>query len=326
MAALSNSVSPRVLLHSDRPERFEEIIRPRFPQLGIFHCRTYSEIATALDAVQPDIVLSHKFEKGAYPGRVLVDAHSVRWIHVGGTGVDHFRPWPGDRLTITNSAGAPRVAMAEYVIGAIYALNHRFPHYFRAQLGHAWVPGSSRVTEGGTIVVVGLGRIGRSICSRAKAVGLRVLGIRSHAEPVPDVDEIFTPDRMKAALRQADYVAVVVPLTAHTVELLDAAAIAAIKPGALLINVSRGTIVNEPSLLQALTAGHIRGAAIDVFQTEPLPPESPFWQLENVIITPHVAGFFEGWENATVDIFCLNLERRLAGQALLNVVDPDIGY
>jgi phosphoglycerate dehydrogenase-like enzyme len=316
----------RLLLHSDHPEKFEPVIHGRFPQIDISCCRTYAGLVDALQAARPDIVLSHKFETRPYPGRALVDAGHVRWIHVGGTGVDHFRPWARERLTITNSAGAPRIAISEYVMGAIYALNHHLPDCFRAQSGREWIARSIRVTEGGTVVVIGLGRIGRAICGKAKAAGLRVLGVRQRAEPVPDVEEVFLPERMKIALGQADYVVVAVPLTDRTIDLLDAEAISAIKPGALVVNVARGGVVNEPSLIAALATGRIRGAVIDVFQTEPLPSDSPFWRLDNVIVTPHMAGFFDGWEQATVDIFCQNLERWLVGQPLINEVDPAIGY
>jgi phosphoglycerate dehydrogenase-like enzyme len=319
--------SARVLVHSDRSALFLDIVRARFPQLAIWHCGSYAGLAAAIDAFEPEIVLSHKFEAGPYPGRALVEAVSVRWIQVGGTGIDHLRPWPRQRLTVTNSAGAPRVAMAEYVIGAIYALNQHLPDRLRAQLKREWVPGSIRVTAGGTLVVIGLGRIGRSICAKAKAIGLRVLGVRTRAEPVPEVDGLFTSEQLNLALAQADYVAVVVPLTERSVGLIDARAIAAMRPQALLINVSRGGVVDEASLLDALRSGRLRGAAIDVFATEPLPPESPFWQLDNVIVTPHIAGFFDGWEQVTADIFCENLARWLAGRRpLLNEVDPGIGY
>lgn len=316
----------RLLLHSDRPEQFEPVIRARFPQIEISRCVTYAGIADALRTAEPDIVLSHKFESRPYPGRSLVDADHVRWIHVGGTGVDHFRPWPSDRLTITNSAGAPRVAIAEYVMGAIYAMNLHLPECLRAQSGRKWIARSIRVAEGDTIVVIGLGRIGRTICSKAKAAGLRVLGVRLRPERVPDVDEVFAPERMKAALMQADYVAVAVPLTERTVDLLDADAIAAIKPGAVVVNVARGGVVNEQHLIAALQSGHVRGAVIDVFETEPLPPDSSFWHMNNVIVTPHMAGFFEGWEKATLDIFCCNLERWLTARPLINEVDPALGY
>jgi phosphoglycerate dehydrogenase-like enzyme len=317
---------PRLLLHSDRPEAFAPAIRTRFPQVAISVCGSYAEIAAALQAAQPDIVLSHKFEPRPYPGRALVDAECVRWIHVGGTGVDHFRPWPRARLTVTNSAGAPRIAIAEYVMGAIYALNHHLPDCFHAQAGRQWITRAIRVTQGGTAVVIGLGRIGGAICGKAKAAGLRVLGVRRRSEPVPDVDEVFPAERMRIALAQADYVVVAVPLTERTAGLLDAEAIAAIKPGALLVNVARGGVVDEPALIAALRSGHIRGAVLDVFQTEPLPADSPFWFLGNVIVTPHMAGFFDGWEQATLEIFCQNLARWLAEQPLLNEVDPALGY
>jgi phosphoglycerate dehydrogenase-like enzyme len=317
---------PKILLHSDRPEKFEPRIRERFPQIAVASCCTYADVSSVLKAQQPNIVLSHKFESRPYPGRELVDAPSVRWIHAGGTGVDHFIPWPRERLTITNSAGAPKVAIAEYVMGAIYALNHHLPDCFRAQSESKWIPRSIRVTDGNIITVIGLGRIGRTICSKAKAAGLKVLGVRTHPDSVPDVDEIYLPDRMKIALAQADYVVVIVPLTKSTINLLDDVAISSMKPGALLINVSRGGIVNETCLLAALRSGHLRGAVLDVFEREPLPADNPLWRLDNVIVTPHMAGFFEGWEKPTLEIFCENLERWLSGRSLINEVDPDVGY
>jgi phosphoglycerate dehydrogenase-like enzyme len=325
-SALQNSELLRLLLHSDRPEQFEPDIRARFPQIEISHCGTYADISSAIQTQCPNIVFSHKFESQPYPGRALVDGPSVRWIHVGGTGVDHLRPWSRDRLRVTNSAGASRVAIAEYVLGAIYALNLHLPACLKAQSESKWIARSIRVAEGDTIVVIGLGRIGSAICSKAKGAGLKVLGVRARPDPVPEVDEVFASDSMTTALGRADYVVLAVPLTEQTSNLLNDEAISTIKPGALLINVSRGGVVNEQSLLAALRAGHIRGAVLDVFQIEPLPADSPFWQLDNVIVTPHMAGFFEGWERATLDIFCRNLDRWISGLPLINEVDPEAGY
>jgi phosphoglycerate dehydrogenase-like enzyme len=240
--------------------------------------------------------------------------------------VDHFVPWPADRLTITNSAGAPSEAIAEYVIGAIYAINHRLPGYFRAQLRHEWRPTGIRLTRGGTIVVIGLGRIGRAICGKARDVGLRVLGVRSRAEPVAEVEQVFATERITDALEQADYAVVVVPLTNATTDLFDREAISALKPGAVLVNVSRGGVVNETALIDALRSSRIRGAVLDVFSTEPLPANSPLWTMENVIVTPHVAGFFDGWEAAAAEILCENIDRWISGRPLVNVVDPERGY
>ncbi|MDZ4735872.1 MAG: D-2-hydroxyacid dehydrogenase [Rhodospirillaceae bacterium] len=318
--------NPKILVHSDRADYFVDRIRVHVPSAEIAVCRTYAAIADSLAAVRPEIVLTHKFEQTPYPGHAVAESSSVRWIQSGGTGVDHFRPWDSTRITVTNSAGAPRTAMAEFAIGAIYALNHYFPRYFRQQMQHEWRRGTIRMTAGGTAVVIGLGRIGSTIAQLASAVGLQVIGVRSRPEPVAGIDEIYGVDRLGDALALADYVIVIVPRTDETAGLLNEAAFARLKPGALLVDLSRGGVVREAALLDALRSGQVRGAFLDVFETEPLPADSPFWDMENVIVTPHVAGFFEGWESITADIFCDNLDRWLAGEPLRNVVDPDLGY
>jgi phosphoglycerate dehydrogenase-like enzyme len=128
------------------------------------------------------------------------------------------------------------------------------------------------------------------------------------------------------ALGRADFVVVAVPRTSGTIRLIDAAALTALKPGALFVNLSRGGVVDDRALAEALQSGQLRGACLDVFEEEPLPADSPFWDLENVIVTPHVAGFVEGWQQAVAQLFCDNLERWLQGAALLNVVDGSQGY
>ncbi len=317
-----------ILIHSDTPELFEERVRSRFPdrELTFVHCRTYDGIHAALEDARPDIVLSHKFDREPYPGRAIADAPSVRWIHAGGTGVDHFAPWDERRLVVTNSPGLPRLAMSEYAIGAIYALNQNFPRYHRQQLRREWRRGTVRQSEAGTLVVVGLGRIGRAVCARAKAAGMSVIGVRRRAEPIQEADEVIPVDRLHEALARADYLVVIVPLTEETRGLIDAAALAAMKPGALVVNISRGGVVVDDALVAALESGQVRGACLDVFETEPLPEESPFWDMENVIVTPHVAGFVDGWQHGVADLFCDNLERWLAGKPLNDTVDPRQGY
>lgn len=317
---------PRVLIHSDRADFFVERIRARYPEAVLSTCETYAGIQDALKRARPEIVLTHKFERGPYPGPAIVGCESVRWIHAGGTGIDHFRPWDPTRITVTNSAGAPRQAMAEYAVGAIYALNHHLPRYLRQQTRHEWKHGTIRVTAGSVAVVIGLGRIGRSIAELAKTAGMTVIGVRARPEPVPGLDEVYPVDRLGDALARADCVIVIVPRTADTKALLDEAAFAQIKPGALLVDLSRGGVVKESALLDALHSGQVRGAFLDVFETEPLPTDSPFWDMENVIVTPHVAGFFEGWEPVVADMFCDNLDRWCRGMPLDNSVDPVLGY
>jgi phosphoglycerate dehydrogenase-like enzyme len=315
----------RLLLHTDRPEALEARVRDGFPDVDVVSCGTYAGLPEALRDMRPEIVFSAKFEPKPYPAAAVLASPGIRWIHIGGTGVDHFVPWPPS-IVVTNSAGAPATAMAEYVIGAIYAINHRLPAYLRAQLEREWRPEGIRVTAGGTIAVVGLGRVGRAICVRARSAGLNVLGVRSHPEPVAEADEVFSTGGLAEALGRADYVAVVVPRIPSTLDLLSRDAMAALKPGAVLVDVSRGGVVNETALIEALKDGRLRGAVLDVFSTEPLPPDNPLWRMENVVVTPHIAGFFDGWEAAAADIFCENLDRWRAGRPLLNRVDPERGY
>lgn len=316
----------RILVHSDRPRFFLERLRARFPSVEASACDNYAGLGQSIAAVEPSIVLSHKFEDRTYPARTVVDAPSLRWIHCGGTGVDHFIPWDPDHLTVTNSPGIAAVVMAEYALGAIYAFNIGFPGYIRRQQRREWTRASVRQTAGETVAVIGLGRIGRSIAARAKAAGLVVLGVRSSPGHIVETDETFTVDRLPEVLGRADHVVLIVPRTDGTTGLIDAGAIAAMKPGALFVNLSRGGIADEGALAEALRDGRLRGAALDVFEQEPLPPDSPFWDLENVIITPHSAGFVEGWQATVADRFCENLGRWLEGRALLDVVKPEAGY
>ena len=157
-------------------------------------------------------------------------------------------------------------------------------------------------------------------------MGCRTVGLRANPAPTEAVDEVFGIDRLHDALGAADIVVVCVPLTGVTRHLIDGQAIAAAKPGAVLIDVSRGSVVDGAALVAALRSGHIGGAALDVFETEPLPPDSPFWTLDNVIVTPHCSSVYDGWERRSAEMFCDNAERWRAGAPLENVVDPARGY
>jgi phosphoglycerate dehydrogenase-like enzyme len=318
--------APRILVHSDRAGRFVEGLAEAFPEIEIRICESYDAVGDALEEARPEIVLSHKFENAPYPGAIVSGSESVRWIHCGGTGVDHFAPWDPERVTVTNSPGVAATVMSEYALGALYALNLRLPHYMRLQRRHEWVRGTVRQTEGSKVAVVGLGRIGRAIAARLKAAGLTVIGVRSGSEAVPEADRTLPVSRLAEALGQADHLVVIVPRTPETVGLIGPEALAALRPGAFLVNLSRGGIVDEDALLDALGSGHIGGAALDVFEREPLPPDSPFWDMENVIVTPHSAGFVEGWEFAVARLFRQNLRRWLAGCPLRGVVRPESGY
>ena len=161
--------------------------------------------------------------------------------------------------------------------------------------------------------------------ARARGLGMRVIGLRTKPQASPAADEVWPIARLRDAVGQADFVAITMPLTPDTRGLFSADLLRAFKPGARLINIARGGIVDEEALLALLKSGHIKEAAIDVFATEPLPAQSPFWDMPNVVVTPHT-GDPEDWEGKVAEIFCRNLKLFRAGQPLFNVVDPAKGY
>jgi phosphoglycerate dehydrogenase-like enzyme len=177
---------------------------------------------------------------------------------------------------------------------------------------------------------VGLGSIGRAVAELASAFGARVIATRRRADdgvPIPaGVDVVGGPDALFGVLGRSDFIVLAAPLTPETEDLIDARALGAVKPGAWLINVARGRLVDERALLRALREGPLGGAVLDTFREEPLPPTSPFYDLPNVIVTPHTAWSSGRVLDRSVELFCDNLRRYAAGDGLLNVVDPEAGY
>jgi phosphoglycerate dehydrogenase-like enzyme len=215
--------------------------------------------------------------------------------------------------------------MSEYVLGWCSWVTQRMETYRAAQRDRRWigtvVPGRLR---GKTLTLVGVGDVGREIARVARAVGMHVIGVSRSGERVPAVERVYRPGHLPRALAAADFVVVVVPLTAKTRGLIDARALAAMRPGAWLLSIGRGAVVDETALLTALQSRQIAGAVLDVFPTEPLPADHPLWGLDNVVITPHVAGPSTADEIAPV--FNDNLGRWLRGRPLQHVVDRSRGY
>jgi phosphoglycerate dehydrogenase-like enzyme len=182
------------------------------------------------------------------------------------------------------------------------------------------------VLRGRTLGVVGLGTIGTEVARRAAAFGMRVWGVRRSGAPVAGVDRVVAPDRLDEVLRLADYLALTLPLTPETRGLIGARELALLPRGAFVVNVGRGGLVDETALAEAIAAGRLGGAGLDVFEQEPLPASSPLWRLPGVIITPHVGGSSPGFLDRAVPFFCENLKRYLSGEPLLNRVDVTRGY
>ncbi|MCJ7710451.1 MAG: D-2-hydroxyacid dehydrogenase [Chloroflexi bacterium] len=275
--------------------------------------------------------------------RILYRAPSLRWVHSATAGVERVLT-PSSRsrgLVITNARGVFSRPIAEYVMLMILAISRRLPELMELQAERTWQPLEARELRDVTIGIVGLGSIGRAVGALGTAFGCRVMATRrrpeagSHAtdgagdEPFLGsmmLDRVLPPERLPELLAESDFVVLAAPLTPDTHGLISNEAIARMKPGAWIINVARGELIDERALARALLDGHLGGAVLDTFLEEPLPPTSPLYDLPNVILTPHTSWSSTRVLDRSVDLFCENLRRFAAGRSLVNVVDPDAGY
>lgn len=250
-------------------------------------------------------------------------ADALRWVHATSAGVDKliFDEMVSSDVVITNSRGVFDRAMAEYVLGMVLAMAKDLPATLRHQDRGEWRHRETGTITGRTAVVVGGGPIGAGIAGLLEAVGMRVRLVGRRARPgMHDASDLPT------LLPEADYLVLAAPLTEQTRGMVDAALLARLPARARLINVGRGQLVVQDDLVAALSTRRIAGAALDVFDTEPLPVDSPLWTLPGVIVSPHMSGDFIGWREALADLFVDNLARYRAGEPLRNVVDKNIGY
>ncbi|MFJ9544189.1 D-2-hydroxyacid dehydrogenase [Streptomyces sp. NPDC101225] len=257
-------------------------------------------------------------------------ARAPRWVHVAAAGVDPllFPALVDDPdVVLTNSRGVYDGAIAEYVLGLILSLAKDFPGTWEHQRRREWRPRDSERIAGRTALVWGTGPIGRAIARMLRAVGMRVTGAgRTARVDDPDFGTVYEGGNLRTGLADADYVILAAPLTPDTRCMVDAAVLAAMKPGARLVNVGRGALVDEEALVRHLAAGRLAGAALDVFAEEPLSAASPLWDMPGVIVSPHTAGEVAGWRDDLAGLFLDNLARRAGGLPLRNVVDKERGY
>ncbi len=258
----------------------------------------------------------------------LPRAPRLRWIQSSSAGVEDLAdPALEERgIVLTNAGGVFDVGLAESVLGFLLAFSTRILESARRAPGE-WESDPIRLLRGTRALVVGAGSIGIETGRLLRAAGLRVRGIARTARPPDDIFEsIAGPDALHQELAIADHVVNVLPITPATRGMFDVAAFAAMKPSAVFVNIGRGATVDEAALSDALQNGAIAGAALDVFEVEPLPAESPLWRMPNVLVSPHRAGDHEGWEADVVALFVDNLRRFVAGEPLRNVVDVERGY
>jgi phosphoglycerate dehydrogenase-like enzyme len=323
-------------------EPLRALIRAAAPNIDLVDraCRTPDDVRELL-AGGCDVMLTF-----IMPKDLSERAPNLKWVQLLSAGADHAMGAANSAsFAMTTASGIHATPIAEYTIASMLAYAHKFHLMLRAQLRHEWLrsgfPGTVEELRGKALGVIGYGSIGRETARMAKALGMRVLALKRDpgnrrdegwcpaglGDPDGVIPEKFCgPDQREEILRESDYLTVTLPLTAHTRQFIGAREIAAMRPGAYIVNIGRGEVIDESALIESLKAGKIGGAGLDVFEKEPLPKESPIWDLENVILTPHMSGANRGYMDKACALFADNLRRFTAGHPLLNLVDPALGY
>jgi phosphoglycerate dehydrogenase-like enzyme len=262
---------------------------------------------------------------------VVARVPELSWFHSRAAGLEGVLvpELLASPATLTNGRGAFSRSLAEFALAALLFFVKDLRRLLESQASRTWDPFDMEMLQGRALGIVGYGDIGRATAALVRPLGLRILALRrrpelSHEDPL--VDEVLPVERLHELMSRSDDVLVAAPLTPDTRGLVDAGALAAMKPTAILVNVGRGAVVDEAALVAALREKRIRGAALDVFETEPLPARHPFWTLPSVLLSPHCADHVPGWIEDGTRVFLENLDRFLRGEPLLNVVDKTRGY
>ncbi len=285
------------------------------------------------DLTQVEVMLRGPLPAAIFD-RLLARCPNLRWVHSATAGVERvLTPQAAGRgLVITNARGVFSEPIAEYVLMMVLAIMRRLPQLLELQRERTWQPLEATEMREITVGIVGLGSIGRQVANLALGFGSRVVALRrdtDRADEDPELSgivEVLPPDQLPALLAQSDFVVLALPLTPQTEDLFDSETLAHMKPGSWLINVARGRLVDERALVRALREGPMGGAVLDAFRDEPVLPESPLYDVPNLIITPHTSWSSGRVLDRSIELFCDNLRRYAAGQTLLNVVDPGKGY
>jgi phosphoglycerate dehydrogenase-like enzyme len=262
---------------------------------------------------------------------VFLISPRVRWIHSRSAGLEQmlFPELVASNVIVTNGSGVFSPSLGEFALAAILYFAKDLRRMIRNQMSGVWEQFDVTMVSGQTLGIVGYGSIGRAVATRASALGMHVLGLRrvsqaSNEDPL--IDRVYAPEELLEMLRRCDYVVVTVPLTEQTRGLVGDIEFAVMKKNAVVINLGRGPTVEESAMIKALSQGRIRGAALDVFDQEPLPQGHPFYSLENVLLSPHCADHTPDWLDDAMRFFLEQLERYRRGETLLNVVNKTSGY
>jgi phosphoglycerate dehydrogenase-like enzyme len=260
----------------------------------------------------------------------LASCPDVRWIHSRAAGVDNllFPELVNSEVLLTNGRGVFSASLGEFVLGAILYFAKDFRRMIRKQLAERWEPFDVEEIDGQTVGIVGYGDIGRAVASRVKALGMRVLATKRNPPALPDslVDHFYRPEERREMIAACDYIVATAPLTAETRHMIGEAEFAVMKASAVVINVGRGPVLDEAALVRALVAKRIKGAALDVFEHEPLPAGHTLYKLENVLLSPHCADHTVDWQDQAMRFFLEQYQSFQNGEPLRNVVDKRLGY
>jgi phosphoglycerate dehydrogenase-like enzyme len=315
-----------LLIRFPLEDRYVHRLRERFPDLTV-------AVATDDDTFQEVLPRAEAVVAWRLSAAEVAAAPNLRWIQTVGAGVeDVIVPEIAERgIMLTNNSGVHAPNISEHLLAMMLAFARRLPFLIRGQIAHEWRDDSGRrgvfELDGQTLLVVGLGDIGQALARRALALGMHVLGVRRRGTEIPDgVAEVVGLSDINRVLPQAHHVAICLPLTPQTRRLFGRETFEAMRPGAYLYNIGRGAIVDTTALIDALSSGHLGGAGLDVTDPEPLPADSPLWDMENVIITSHTSGSTPHYWDRAIAILESNIERYRTGAELQNVVDLEMGY
>jgi D-2-hydroxyacid dehydrogenase (NADP+) len=299
--------------------QFEARARKDFPGLDLYASNDRSSIFAHLDGAE--VLIGHHFQ---FDEEMLQRAHSLRWIQSLTTGTDAILQLAALRaeVTVTSTRGMHGPQMSELVFLQMLALLRDFPRMQRNQAAHRWDRWPQPLLAGKTVVIVGVGAIAEVLAPRCKAFGMTVLGISNSSRKPAGFDEILPRSELQRSAAAADFLVLIVPHSAQTENLIDAAVLSSMKPGAYLINVARGGVLDEEALRVALHERRLAGAALDVFRERPLPPDHPLWSEERIIITPHIGGMSDVYLDQAYPIVRHNLDRFLSGdmKGMKNIV------
>jgi len=301
-------------------------VRAVAPGFRVLVTRDRDEIEAALDEIE--------IAAGGFPRDLLPRAHNLRWFQQWGAGADWLLRYPEVvdlDFVLTNASGVHPIPISEHILAFLLTFSRGFHHAIRTQARGEWIDqgadGELFELAGKTMLLIGVGAIGERTAQVAQAFGMRVLGVRRDPTAgAPGVEAMFGLDDLLDLLPEADFVVLTVPLTRETRGMIGERELRAMKPGAYIVNIGRGGTIQEQALVRALEEGWIAGAGLDVFETEPLPDESPLWGMDNVVITSHYAGATPHYHERALDIFLDNVRRYRAGERLHNVVEKELGY